>query len=111
MPQPRRGMRNGSIMRTHASTPQRGTAWYGIRMVRDLKPRYLSRAPQPSPRAGAGPPATWPGSTAPPATRAGAFQPLCGASMAKDYPELLKVTGHAVAAPPSAPPADGGAGK
>ena len=51
------------------STPQRVTAWHGIRMVRDLNNDYLQSLHDVFPAARLGPQATWPRSTAPPATR------------------------------------------
>lgn len=69
------------------STPQRATAWYGIRMVRDLNTAYLEplKATLPANRWG-------PLGDAPKANCAtchqGAFKPLLGKSMVKDFPEL-----------------------
>jgi photosynthetic reaction center cytochrome c subunit len=73
------------------STPQRVTAWYGIRMARDLNNNYLD-----------------PLKTVFPATRLGVegdspkvycatchngvYKPLFGVSMAKDFPELRTVS-------------------
>ena len=54
-----------------AAPPQRATAWHGIRMVRDLNNDYIDAADRQRSRPTAwGRPATWPRSTAPPATRA-----------------------------------------
>jgi photosynthetic reaction center cytochrome c subunit len=70
------------------STPQRVTAWYGIRMVRDLNTNYLDPlgATVPHARLGAD-------GDAPKANCAtchnGVYKPLFGAGMAHDYPELL----------------------
>ena len=73
------------------STPQRGTAWYGIRMARDLNNTYLAplQATYPANRLG-------PTGDAPKLNCAtchqGVNKPLYGVSMAKDYPELGGVT-------------------
>jgi len=69
------------------STPQRATAWYGIRMVRDLNTNYLD------PLHGTFPPARLgPGGDSPKVNCAtchnGVYKPLFGATMAKDFPEL-----------------------
>ncbi len=72
------------------STPQRATAWYGIRMVRDLNNGYMESldATFPAHRKGAlGDVAKVNCNTC----HQGAFKPLYGASMLKDYPELNKV--------------------
>jgi photosynthetic reaction center cytochrome c subunit len=77
--------------------PQRTTAWHGIRMARDLNNDYMV------PLTGASRPdawarrATWPRSTAPPATKA-QYKPLYGAQMAKDYPALMAPAAAAAAA-------------
>jgi len=71
------------------STPQRVTAWYGIRMVRDINSHYLTElAPWfPSyrlseegdfPKVGCA------------TCHKGAYKPLNGVSMLPDYPELAK---------------------
>lgn len=69
------------------STPQRTTAWYGIRMVRDLNTAYLDplKATYPKERLGplGDPPKANCGTC-----HNGAFKPLYGQSMLKDYPEL-----------------------
>lgn len=87
------------------STPKRVTAWYGIRMARELNVDYMT-------------PLT---STFPAARRGvlgdvakidcatchqGIFKPLYGVSMAKDYPELQGVMAAPAAAP--APTASAG---
>jgi photosynthetic reaction center cytochrome c subunit len=69
------------------STPQRTTAWYGIRMTRDLNNTYMESlsAVFPASRRGPG------GDVAKVncgTCHQGAFKPLYGASMLKDYPEL-----------------------
>lgn len=70
-----------------ASTPQRATAWYGIRTVRDLNANYLEplKAQFPPNRLGAL-------GDVPKVNCAtchqGAYKPLYGVSMLKEYPEL-----------------------
>ncbi|HVO48636.1 MAG TPA: photosynthetic reaction center cytochrome PufC [Steroidobacteraceae bacterium] len=69
------------------STPQRATAWYGIRLVRELNGQYLTplRATFPANRLG-------PHGDSPKVDCAtchqGAHKPLNGVSMLADYPEL-----------------------
>jgi photosynthetic reaction center cytochrome c subunit len=92
-----------------ASTPQRATAWYGIRMTRDLNTQYLD------PLAGVYPPnRLGPTGDVPKANCAtchqGAYKPLYGASMLKTHPELAGVRaavvpGDAAASAPAAAPA------
>ena len=84
------------------STPQRATAWYGIRMALELNTAYLNPLNSifPANRRGIL-------GDAPKVNCAtchnGAYKPLLGASMAKDYPEFV---GTSLAAPAagSAPP-------
>ncbi len=89
-----------------SSTPQRGTAWYGIRMARDLNVSYLT------PLTSTFPPARH-GSTGDVAKvncatcHQGAFKPLYGASMLKDHPELAG--GTSVASVVAAPAAEAAA--
>jgi len=83
-----------------ASTPKRTTAWYGIRMVRDLNNQYLVPLTGhfPSQRLGVlGDVAKVNCATC----HQGLFKPLYGVSMAKDYPEL---SGDHPSASASAPP-------
>jgi photosynthetic reaction center cytochrome c subunit len=69
------------------STPQRATAWYGIRMVRDLNTHYLDPLTSEFPPNRLGP--TGDGPKANCATcHAGVYKPLFGVSMLKDYAEL-----------------------
>lgn len=73
------------------STPLRTTAWYGIRMVRDINQTYVSPLAQTLPAHRLGP-----AGDAPKANCATCHQgwqkPLNGAQLLKDYPELMKVT-------------------
>lgn len=78
------------------SSPQRATAWHGIRMVRDLNQQYLQ------PLTG-----TFPAERLGPAgdvakvncatCHQGAYKPLYGASLAKDFPELGALKAQVVA--------------
>ena len=86
-----------------ASTPKRTTAWYGIRLARDLNNAYMTplTATFPSHRLGVlGDVAKVNCATC----HQGVFKPLYGESMAKDYPELRGEMHHAAAEP--APAAD-----
>ncbi|EGV17188.1 photosynthetic reaction centre cytochrome c subunit [Thiocapsa marina 5811] len=69
------------------STPQRVTAWHGIRMVRDLNGDYLNplKTLYPPERLGATGDAP---KVACDTCHKGAFKPLLGVSMLGDYPEL-----------------------
>jgi photosynthetic reaction center cytochrome c subunit len=87
------------------STPKRTTAWYGIRMARDLNNNYLAplKSTFPEHRLGVmGDVAKVNCATC----HQGVFKPLYGESMAKDYPELVGEMHHADTAAPaaSAPP-------
>jgi photosynthetic reaction center cytochrome c subunit len=69
------------------STPQRGTAWYGIRMARDLNTNYLEPLTPVYPQNRLGPTGDAPKANC--ATcHQGAFKPLYGAPMLKDHPAL-----------------------
>ena len=90
-----------------ASTPKRTTAWYGIRMARDLNNNYLEplKSTFPEHRLGVlGDVAKVNCATC----HQGVFKPLYGESMAKDYPELVgplhpaEVAAPGQAAPPTA---------
>ena len=69
------------------STPQRVTAWHGIRMVRDLNNEYLGslQGVFPPVRLGAKGDVAKVGCAT---CHQGVFKPLYGAQMAKDFPEL-----------------------
>jgi len=89
-----------------ASTPQRATAWYGIRMVRDLNTQYLAPLASVFPANRKGPL----GDVAKVSCQTchqGAFKPLLGASQLGDYPELAgRIAAPAAdAAAPAAPAA------
>ncbi|MEO8278867.1 MAG: photosynthetic reaction center cytochrome PufC [Ideonella sp.] len=94
-----------SFVSWESSTPQRATAWYGIRMVRDLNSQYLG------PLAGVYPPnRLGPTGDVPKANCAtchqGAFKPLYGANLLKTHPELA---GGGDSGAPAAAPAAAGA--
>ncbi len=85
-----------------SSTPKRTTAWYGIRLARDLNTNYLEplKPTFPEHRLGiTGDVAKVNCATC----HQGVFKPLYGESMAKDYPELTGALHHADA--PAAAPA------
>lgn len=84
------------------STPQRATAWYGIRMVRDINTAYLDplKASFPADRLGPhGDSAKVNCATC----HQGAFKPLLGANMLAGYPELASLAPVKVAMPIPAP--------
>jgi photosynthetic reaction center cytochrome c subunit len=87
-----------------ASTPQRATAWYGIRMVRDLNVHYLEPLTPLFPDNRKGPL----GDVAKikcGSCHQGVYKPMFGVSMLKDYPELAGSLHPAMATEPA--PADG----
>ena len=84
------------------STPQRGTAWYGIRMVRDINTAYLDPLKGTLPANRLGPH----GDSAKvncATCHQGAFKPLLGTSMLAGYPELALLAPVKVAMPIPAP--------
>lgn len=72
-----------------ASTPQRTTAWYGIRMARDLNNNYMEPLKAVLPANRLGPTGDVPkiGCTT---CHQGVYKPGFGVQMAKDYPHLLQ---------------------
>jgi photosynthetic reaction center cytochrome c subunit len=84
--------------------PQRVTAWHGIRMARDLNNAYLGPLTATFPPERLGPH----GDVAKvncATCHQGAYKPLYGAPMAKDFPELLAVVATTTsAAGPALPP-------
>lgn len=73
------------------STPQRVTAWYGIRMVRDLNINYLLPLAHVFPADQHGP--TGDGPKLDCATcHQGVYKPMFGATMTSDYPPLMHPT-------------------
>jgi photosynthetic reaction center cytochrome c subunit len=73
------------------STPQRETAWHGIRMVRDLNTTYLDPLATTFPKVRLG--RLGDAAKVNCATcHNGVYKPLFGAAMAKDFPELVSAT-------------------
>jgi photosynthetic reaction center cytochrome c subunit len=75
------------------SSPARATAWYGIRMVRELNGEYLSSIDSILPPERHGPLGDGPKVNCT-TCHQGAYKPLYGVSMLKDYPELAGTTGN-----------------
>jgi photosynthetic reaction center cytochrome c subunit len=73
------------------SSPQRVTAWYGIRMVRSLNNEYLASLKETFPDHRLGPTGDAP-KTFCVTCHKGAYKPLYGQSMLKDFPELATPT-------------------
>jgi photosynthetic reaction center cytochrome c subunit len=69
------------------SPPQRVTAWYGIRMVRDLNNNYLDPLAKVLPANRLGPTGDGPKLQCVTCHK-GVYKPLYGVSMVKDYPEI-----------------------
>jgi photosynthetic reaction center cytochrome c subunit len=84
------------------SSPQRTTAYYGIRMVRDLNANFLDPLKDVFPPERLGPSGDSPKINCG-TCHQGAYKPLMGVSMLKDYPELAAAS--AVPAPAEAPAA------
>ena len=87
------------------STPQRVVAWYGIRMARDLNEAYLTPLTSTFPATRLGPT----GDVAKvncASCHQGAFKPLYGAQMAKDYAGLIGAPAPAASAPAPVAAAD-----
>ena len=88
------------------STPQRVTAWHGIRMVRDINNAYLVPLKDTYPKSRLGAAGDPPKANC--ATcHQGAYKPLYGAPMAKDFAELQGVKVSVVGA--GLPPTEGSA--
>lgn len=85
------------------SSPQRVTAWYGIRMVRDINGAYLNPLKPLFPVHRLGPEGDGP-KVACETCHKGAFKPLYGVSMLGDYPELAGVMPKPSPAPAPAEP-------
>jgi photosynthetic reaction center cytochrome c subunit len=78
-----------------ASTPQRGIAWYGIRMTRDINTQYMDSLAGVFPPNRLGPTGDVPKVNC--ATcHAGAYKPMYGASLLKTHPELGRVRAEVV---------------
>ena len=78
------------------STPQRVSAWYGIRMVRDLNNDYLKSLTNAWPANRLGTAGDAP-KLACATCHQGVFKPLYGVSMLKDFPELAHPGGAGIA--------------
>ncbi|MCU0968879.1 MAG: photosynthetic reaction center cytochrome PufC [Rubrivivax sp.] len=81
-----------SFAEWNQAPPQRATAWHGIRMARNLNDEYLTPLTPVFPAQRLGPT----GDVAKvncSTCHQGAYKPLYGAQMAKDYPELLVYAG------------------
>lgn len=85
------------------STPQRATAYYGIRTVRELNDAYLVplKATYPANRLG---PEGDPPKVSCSTCHQGAYKPLYGANMLADYPELAHAKAPVAAPAPTPPP-------
>jgi photosynthetic reaction center cytochrome c subunit len=83
------------------STPQRATAWYGIRMVRDINTGYLNSLAGVFPQARLGPTGDVPKANCT-TCHQGAFKPMYGASMLATHPELTGVSAVVGSAGPAA---------
>ena len=86
------------------STPQRQTAWYGIRMARELNNDYLVPLTKTFPAHRLGPTGDV-AKVACSTCHLGAYKPLYGAALAKNYPALQ----GGAAAPQQSAATDGGA--
>ena len=73
------------------SPPARSTAWHGIRMVRDINNEYTAGLLQYYPDYRIGPTGDAPKANCK-TCHQGAYKPMLGAQMAKDFPELQKST-------------------
>ncbi|MEM7677439.1 MAG: photosynthetic reaction center cytochrome PufC [Myxococcota bacterium] len=88
------------------SPPARTTAWYGIRMVRDINGAYTKPLLQYYPENRKGPMGDAPKANCK-TCHQGAYKPLLGAQMVKDYPGLQKSTMYVPPPPPKDTDGDG----
>ncbi len=97
-----------SMASWETSPPQRVTAWYGIRMVRDLNNQYMESIANVFPPHRLGPTGDVAKANCQ-TCHQGVFKPLYGVSMLKDYPELAaqrpSLAASAAAAPTAEAPA------
>jgi len=92
-----------SMAEWSVSPPQRITAWYGIRMARDLNKNYLEPLATTFPPERLGPTGDVPKLNC--ATcHAGAYKPLLGANMLKDYMVLAEAKPQPAKTPPAETP-------
>lgn len=89
------------------SSPQRVTAWHGIRMVQAVNAKYIAPLAPLYPKESLGPTGDPPKVNCT-TCHQGLNKPLAGAQMAKHYPELLVAGGAAVPAAAAAPAAVSG---
>jgi len=82
------------------SPPQRTTAWHGIRMVNDLNNAFLVPLTSTFPASRLGPTGDV-GKVSCATCHQGAYKPLYGAAMAKDYPAMLRAPAAATATLPA----------
>jgi photosynthetic reaction center cytochrome c subunit len=98
----------GAFYSWDMSTPQRATAWYGIRMVRDLNNSVMVPLTSQLPKERLGPTGDVPKIYC--ATcHQGTNKPLYGVPMLKDYPELVRPPQQAYAPPAESQPTPGAA--
>jgi photosynthetic reaction center cytochrome c subunit len=83
----------------NGNPPQLVTAWHGIRMVRDINNGYITGLTDVFPAHRKGPTGDI-GKVNCSSCHQGAFKPLYGAQMAKDFPELLSYAKPADGLPP-----------
>ncbi len=96
-----------SFAEWNASPPQRATAWYGLRMVGDLNSAYMQPLTAAFPAHRLGPTGDV-AKTNCATCHQGAYKPLYGAAMLKDYPELAGPRLGAAAAIAAKSTAEGG---
>jgi photosynthetic reaction center cytochrome c subunit len=82
----------------------RTTAWYGIRMVRDINTNYLDSIQEVLPAHRLGPTGDAPNANCM-TCHQGAYRPLLGQSMLRDYPVFAQWVEQPERTPPPAPPA------
>jgi photosynthetic reaction center cytochrome c subunit len=97
-----------SMSTWETSPPQRVTAWHGIRMVRDLNNQYMEPISNVFPPHRLGPTGDVAKANCQ-TCHQGAYKPLYGVSMLKDYPELAAQRPALVPSPSEAPAAQAAA--
>lgn len=95
-----------SMAEWSTSPPTRSTAWYGIRMVRDLNKSYLEPLHDVFPANRLGPTGDAPKVNCT-TCHQGAFKPLLGVSMLKDYQVLAQARTQPAKTPPPEPAPEG----
>ncbi len=94
-----------SMSTWETSPPQRVTAWHGIRMVRDLNNQYMEPISNVFPAHRLGPTGDVAKANCQ-TCHQGAYKPLYGVSMLKDYPELAAQRPSLAPSPAEAPAAE-----